>query len=67
MWFDISYSITKGKTFPSLEGKIYKNNFQEHDLLQDLKIPPFSSLLRSTGEKGGNFKYRKESCSWKLI
>ena len=25
----------------SLEGKIYENNFQEHDYLRYLKIPPF--------------------------
>ena len=34
--------------------------------LREWKIPPFSSQLRSTGDKGGNFKSRKKSCSWKL-
>ena len=41
--------------FTKPRGKKYLNNFQEHDFLQDLKIPPFSSLLRSSREKGGNF------------
>ena len=34
-----------------LEGKRYHNNFQEHDFLRGLKIPPFSSLLRSGGKR----------------
>ena len=50
-----------------LEGKQYSNNFQEHDCLRYLKVPHFSSLLRSTGEKGGNFKYHKKSCYLKLF
>ena len=45
-----------------LEEKSYYNNFQEYDFLRDLKIQLFSSLQRSSGEKGGNFKSRKESC-----
>ena len=51
-----------------LEGKRYKKNFQEHDVLRDSKMPPFSSLLRCAGEKGGNFESRKnrafESCTY---
>ena len=35
-----------------LEGKKYSNNFQEHDCLRYLKVPHFSSLLRST--RAGN-------------
>ena len=55
------------KKFLSLEGKQYSNNFQEHDCLWYLKVPHFSSLLRSTRERSGKFKSRKKSCSWKFF
>ena len=29
------------KKYFALEGKRYKNNFQERDFLRDLKLPPF--------------------------
>ena len=34
-----------------LDGKIYKNNFQERDILRDLKFPPFLSTYVA-GKKG---------------
>ena len=49
-----------------LEWNEYYNSFQEHDFLRDLKLPPFSPVLRSREEKGAIFKSRKKSCSWKL-
>ena len=50
-----------------LEGKQYSNNFREHDCLRYLKVPHFSSLLRSTRKRSGKFKSRKKSCSWKFF
>ena len=44
-----------------LEWKRTLKNFQEHDFLRYLKFVPFSSLLRSSWEKGANFKFRKKS------
>ena len=40
---------------------------QEHDFLRDLNFPLLSLVLRSREEKCGTFKYRKQSCSWKLF
>ena len=46
-----------------LEGKRYLlEQLSRTRFLRGLKIPPFSFLLRSSGEKGANFKSRKKSC-----
>ena len=66
------YRSLKSETvgnYIELEGKIYQNNFQEHDFLRDLKIPPCLTcyLLRSSGKRVGNSNSVKnrvlESCS----
>ena len=53
----------------ALEWKRYKNNFEEHYSLQDWNSRSFITTrpLRSREEKGGIFKPRKKSCSWKLF
>ena len=38
-----------------LDGKIYKNNFQDRDILRDLKFPPFLCSYVA-GKKGRDFQ-----------
>ena len=60
----ITYHI---EIFVLVRGKTILEQLSRTRFLTDLKIPPFSSQERSTGEKGGNSKSRKkyvlESCS----
>ena len=48
-------------------GKIYKNNFQEHDFLWDLKIPPFFPCHVAAEKRAGISSHVKkhvlENCS----
>ena len=65
--FGSNSKVFDNTLFRVLEWKRYLNNFQEHEFLRHLKFAPFSPLLRSWKEKGGIFKHRKKSCSWKLF
>ena len=62
--FVVPDKVTWGQV---IRGKKILEQFSKPQFFTELKIPPFSSLLRSSGEKGALFEPRKKNVAMRVV